>query len=321
MTLGEIAKQARRNLNDNLWDYLRGGADSEAAVKRNRLALSSWAYRPKVLNDVSDIRTERQLLGAGLRIPVVLPPIGSVQQFDPGGGVSVAEAAAEFGVTMILSSACLPDFETVAKTPGASKIFQLYLIGDRAWMDDVIARATEAGYDGFCLTVDTALYSRRERDIHKRYVPGSGRRSLLDPRDQDTGSADFLAQARMDWAPSRTSRRTSTSMGLKGIAAPRRTRRARWMPGRRRPTSRTTAAPASTTPRAGHRHAARGGRAVDGRVPITSTAASRAAPTSSRVCAWAPPPSARAACSPSAWPPAASRAPCAPSNCSNRRSS
>ena len=41
MTLGEIARQARRNLNDNLWDYLRGGADSEAAVKRNRLSLAS----------------------------------------------------------------------------------------------------------------------------------------------------------------------------------------------------------------------------------------------------------------------------------------
>jgi len=219
MTLGEIAKQARRNLNDNLWDYLRGGADSEAAVKRNRLSLSSWAFRPKVLNDVTEIRTERELLGAPMRIPVVLPPIGSVQQFEAGGGVSVAEAAAEFGTAMILSSAALPDFETVAKTPGCSKIFQLYLIGDRAWMDDVIGRTIEAGYDAFCLTVDTALYSRRERDIHKRYIPGSGRVSLLDPREQDTGSADFLAQARMDWdTVAHVKENFDIPLVLKGIA-------------------------------------------------------------------------------------------------------
>ena len=218
MTLGEIAKQARRNLNDNLWDYLRGGADSEAAVKRNRLSLASWAFRPKVLNDVSDIRTERELLGRKMRIPVVLPPIGSVQQFEAGGGVSVAEAAAEFGTAMILSSAALPDFETVAKTPGCSKIFQLYLIGDRAWMDDVIGRAVEAGYDAFCLTVDTALYSRRERDIHKRYVPGSGRVSLLDPREQDA-NADFFAQARMDWdTVAHVKENFDIPLVLKGIA-------------------------------------------------------------------------------------------------------
>jgi len=175
MTLGEIASQARRNLNQNLWDYLRGGADSEAAVIRNRLGLAALAFKPKVLRDVSAIRTERGLLGAQLRIPVILPPIGSVQQFHPGGGASVAEAASEFGTAMILSSACFPGFEEVAPVGDCSKTFQLYLVGDQEWLDDIIERAIAAGYDAFCLTVDTALYSRRERDIHKRFVPGSGR--------------------------------------------------------------------------------------------------------------------------------------------------
>ena len=191
MTLGEIAKQAQRNLNQNLWDYLRGGADSEAAVIRNRMALAELAFEPKVLNDVSTIRTERALLGKTMRIPVVLPPIGSVQQFHPGGGSSVAEAASEFGTTMILSSACLPGFEEVAKAADCSKIFQLYLAGDQAWMDDIIERSIAAGYDAFCLTVDTSLYSRRERDIHKRFIPGSGRTA--------TPGTVFDAQARMDW--------------------------------------------------------------------------------------------------------------------------
>ena len=73
-----------------------------------------------------------------------------------------------------------------------SKIFQLYLVGDQAWMDDIIERTIAAGYDAFCLTVDTSLYSRRERDIHKRFVPGSGRTAT-------GGGGVFDAQARMDW--------------------------------------------------------------------------------------------------------------------------
>ena len=192
MTLGEIAKKAQRNLNQNLWDYLRGGADSESAVIRNRMALSALAFKPKVLNDVSTIRTERTLLGSKMRIPVVLPPIGSVQQFEAGGGSSVAKAATEFGTTMIQSSECFPGFEEIASVGDCSKIFQLYLVGDQAWMDDMIERTIAAGYDAFCLTVDTSLYSRRERDIHKRFVPGSGRTAT-------GGGGMFDAQARMDW--------------------------------------------------------------------------------------------------------------------------
>ena len=191
MTLGEIAKQARRNLDENLWDYLRGGADSESSVIRNRMSLAALAFKPRVLHDVSNVRTGRTLFGAPLRIPVILPPIGSAQQFDAGGGAAIARAAADFGTAMMLSSACLPEFEEVAVAAGGTKIYQLYLLGDQAWMDDIIARSIAVGYGAFCLTVDTPLYSRRERDIHKRYVPASGRMA--------TGKAQFDAQARMTW--------------------------------------------------------------------------------------------------------------------------
>ena len=211
MTLGEIAKQAKTNLSSNLWDYLRGGADSESSIIRNRIALSSLAFKPKVLNDVSVIAKERELLGHKLRIPVLLPPIGSIQQFHAGGGASVAEAASDFGTMMILSSSCLPDFEEVAAVGDCGKIYQLYLTGDEAWMDDVIERTITAGYDAFCLTVDTALYSRRERDIHKRYVPRSGRAA--------TSGTDFEAQARMSWATvAHIKEKFDIPLILKGIA-------------------------------------------------------------------------------------------------------
>jgi isopentenyl diphosphate isomerase/L-lactate dehydrogenase-like FMN-dependent dehydrogenase len=42
--------------------------------------------------------------------------------------------------------------------------------GDDAFVADVVSRAEKNAYAAFCLTVDTAHYSRRERDIAKRYV-------------------------------------------------------------------------------------------------------------------------------------------------------
>jgi glycolate oxidase len=190
VTLHEIVKRARQNLTRNHWDYLMGGADSESSLRRNRYGLDSLAYRPRILNDVSDVCTGTELLGTPLRIPVVLAPIGSLQVLDAGGGASAAEAARDFGVLQILSSVCLPDFEAVAAAVPGPRIYQLYLVGDHAWMDDIIARAVDAGYTGFCLTADTQTYSRRERDILKGFTPPSGSRA---------GTADFAYQARMTW--------------------------------------------------------------------------------------------------------------------------
>ena len=48
--------------------------------------------------------------------------------------------------------------------------FQLYVRGDDAFVEDTVSRSIDNGYAAFCLTVDTAHYSRRERDIAKRYV-------------------------------------------------------------------------------------------------------------------------------------------------------
>jgi glycolate oxidase len=52
-------------------------------------------------------------------------------------------------------------------------MYQLYVRGDDAFVEDCVSRAVDNGYAAFCLTVDTAHYSRRERDIAKRYVRAS----------------------------------------------------------------------------------------------------------------------------------------------------
>jgi glycolate oxidase len=70
----------------------------------------------------------------------------------------------------MLSSVCNPGLEATAEAAGATRIFQLYVRGDDAWVDDHVRRAVAHGYAAFCLTVDTAVYSRRERDLARRFV-------------------------------------------------------------------------------------------------------------------------------------------------------
>jgi glycolate oxidase len=169
-TLHEIVRAARVNLAPGPWDYLIGGAETETTLKRNRQALDALAFRPRVLRDVSKIDCTTTFLSRPARLPVVLAPIGSIETFAAGGGATAAQASGEFGVPQMLSSVCAPGLEAVAAAAANFRIFQLYVRGDDAWVDDHVRRAVDHGYAAFCLTVDTAVYSRRERDLARRFV-------------------------------------------------------------------------------------------------------------------------------------------------------
>jgi isopentenyl diphosphate isomerase/L-lactate dehydrogenase-like FMN-dependent dehydrogenase len=173
-TLHEIVKAAHRNLSPGAWDYLTGGADTETALLRNRMALDSLAFRPQVLNDVREIDMTATVHGAKSRLPIILAPMGSLDSLDPAGAMAVAKAAEEFGVVSYLSSVTQPGIAEIAAGTGHDKVFQLYVRGDRDWVADITNKAIDLGYVHFCLTVDVAVYSRRERDLIKRYQP-SGR--------------------------------------------------------------------------------------------------------------------------------------------------
>lgn len=175
VTNQEIIMAARRNLPDNVWHYLTGGAESETTMRRNRYGLDAWAFRPRVLQDVSWIDTTVSFLGHRLSIPVLLAPIGSLQSITPEGGVAVAKAAEDCGTINFVSSVTQPSLEEIAAASASVKIFQLYVQGDLSWVRELLERVKHAGYAALCLTVDTAHYGRRERQMMDRWLPPSRR--------------------------------------------------------------------------------------------------------------------------------------------------
>jgi isopentenyl diphosphate isomerase/L-lactate dehydrogenase-like FMN-dependent dehydrogenase len=177
VTNQEIILAARGNLDQNAWDYLTGGAESETTMRRNRFGLDSLAFRPRILVDVSHIDTSTTFLGHKLRIPVMLAPIGSLQTLTPEGGVAVASAAEEFGTIQFVSSVTQPSLEEIAAASASPKIFQLYVAGDLKWVESLLTRVKKAGYKALCLTVDTAHYGRRERQMMDRWLPPSRRQT------------------------------------------------------------------------------------------------------------------------------------------------
>jgi len=175
ITNQEVIMAARRNLPDNVWHYLTGGAESETTMRRNRHGLDCIAFRPRVLIDVSRIDTSTTFLGHKLTLPVMLAPIGSLQSITAEGGVAVARAAEESGTVNFVSSVTQPSLETIAAASGNPKVFQLYVQGDLNWVEQLLVRVKQAGYSALCLTVDTAHYGHRERQMMDRWLPPSRR--------------------------------------------------------------------------------------------------------------------------------------------------
>lgn len=176
--LHELVAPAKKALSPETWDYLMGAGETETTFDRNRLGLDSLAFRPRVLRNVANVSLKTKFLGHDLRLPVILAPIGSLQDLHKDGVLGPSRAAKAFGVLHMLSSVAKPGLDEVAKlVPDYPKLFQLYVRGDAEWVDGRIATAVKCGYAGIAMTVDLDYYGRRERDLAKRYKPTARRAS------------------------------------------------------------------------------------------------------------------------------------------------
>jgi glycolate oxidase len=209
LTLQEIVAVARANLAPGPWGYLIGGTETETTVRRNRLALDSIAFRPRVLRDVSRVDAATTFLGRAVRLPVMIAPVGGMESFAEEGAAAAARAAARFGIPLMLSSVCQPGLEATAAAADALRVFQLYVRGDDAWVDDWARRARSSGFSAFCFTVDSAYYSRRERDLVGRFAKPW----------RATAAAGMQYQAALSWDQvKRFKDRHDLPLVLKGIA-------------------------------------------------------------------------------------------------------
>jgi glycolate oxidase len=181
LTTTEIVALARKRLSAPAWDFVNGGAETEATLLRNRQALDSLAFRPRVLRNVSGTDLTTTFIGTKQRMPVLLAPLASLTEVHPDGALPIALAAKTFGCLLLVSSVTRPGLDEVARAAGENFVFQLYTDGDDRWVIDAAKRAADAGCKALCMTVDVPVFGRRERHIHVRQTisgrPFGGQRS------------------------------------------------------------------------------------------------------------------------------------------------
>jgi L-lactate dehydrogenase (cytochrome) len=175
-SIGDYRALAQARLPHFLFEYLDGGSYDEVTLKRNVEDLQSVTLKQRVLRDVSGLDLSTGLFGQRWALPVGLGPVGLSGLYARRGEVQAARAAAAAGVPFTLSTLSACSIEEVAAAEH-DFWFQLYIVKDRGFVSEMIARAKQAGCGALLLTVDLAVPGTRYRD-YRSGLSGSMRRPM-----------------------------------------------------------------------------------------------------------------------------------------------
>jgi isopentenyl diphosphate isomerase/L-lactate dehydrogenase-like FMN-dependent dehydrogenase len=171
INVADFERMAAAELERGPLDYFAGGAGDEITLRENVAAWAHWRLRPRVLNDVREVSTASDVLGAPVELPVLVAPVAYQRMAHPEAERGMAAGAAAAGTVMCLSTlSTTRPAEVAAAAPEGRHWFQLYVFEDagvtRALMDEAI----DAGFEAIVVTADAPPGGNRERDRRNRFT-------------------------------------------------------------------------------------------------------------------------------------------------------
>lgn len=151
-----------------VFDAIDGGASDEITLRANRTAYERLWLRPRALADVSKRDLSTTALGQTISMPLMLAPCGFGRMANSQAELAVARAAGRAGTLFALSGSASYSPEDIAKVATGPRWYQLYLPTDRAATLVLLERIERAGYEVLCVTIDTPVTPKRERDYRNK---------------------------------------------------------------------------------------------------------------------------------------------------------
>jgi L-lactate dehydrogenase (cytochrome) len=178
-TVLDYRELARRRLPRQLFDYIDGGAYEEATLRANVSDLEQVLLRQVVMRDVSTRDPSVEILGQRLALPVILAPVGLAGMFARRAEVQAARAAEAAGVPFVESTVSICSIEEVAGATSTPPWFQLYVMRDRGYAEELMSRARAVGSPVLVLTIDLAVVGARHRDTRNAVVGAPSTRAKV----------------------------------------------------------------------------------------------------------------------------------------------
>ena len=163
-SIEDLRLEARRRVPRAIFDYADRGSYDEITFDRNLADLKALQFRQRVMVDVSAQRLQTRILGEDWSIPLGIGPTGLTGLFHANGEMLGARAANHFGVPFCLSTMSICSIEDVAEFTKKPFWFQVYLMRDRGFNEELLERAKAANCSAIMLTVDMPVQGLRRRD-------------------------------------------------------------------------------------------------------------------------------------------------------------
>lgn len=165
LTIADLKNQARRRVPKMFFDYADSGAWTEGTYRANEDDFAKIKLRQRVLVDMTDRSLATEMVGEKVSMPVALSPTGLTGMQHADGEMLAAKAAEEFGVPFTLSTMSICSIEDVASVTSKPFWFQLYVMKDRDFVNNLIDRAKAAGCSALVLTLDLQILGQRHKDL------------------------------------------------------------------------------------------------------------------------------------------------------------
>ena len=170
LTIDDMRQRAQKRIPKLAFDYLDGGAGSEANIRRNRQGFDDIVLSPEYLRDVTDRRQKISLFGHTYDAPIGVSPVGLANLIWPKVDTYLAGMAKRRNVPYLLSAVGTTTIEEIADIAGENAWFQLYVPGQEDISFELIKRAKDAGYKNLVVTIDIPEPSRRLRDLRNDFT-------------------------------------------------------------------------------------------------------------------------------------------------------
>jgi len=141
VNIEDLRRLAKRRLPRAIFDFFDGGAEDEVTLRENRAAFERVRLLPRVLVDVSKVRTAVDLLGKPSSMPLAIAPTGGISAGRYGAELILARAAKAAGVPFTMATPSAFSIERVAEEVGGRLWFQLYAVRNREFRDKLVERA------------------------------------------------------------------------------------------------------------------------------------------------------------------------------------
>jgi L-lactate dehydrogenase (cytochrome) len=161
----DLRQLAEKRVPRAFFQYVDSGSYAEETFRANRADMERVKLRQRVLVNVDKRDLSTTIVGQKASLPIALAPIGLCGMQHGNGEILAAEAANEAGVPFCMSTMSICSMEQVAEATKRPFWFQVYVIRDRGFIADLIARAKAANCSALVLTVDLQVLGQRHRDI------------------------------------------------------------------------------------------------------------------------------------------------------------